>query len=319
MALHLPMNYGTAFAKFFYLRDAPSILLKPRTRTQLAVTRLTLDHGMPEPSASPRPEKAFTISVHLRDPDCTGWGTWIDQRFVKVKSWRTGGVGIYDFEADPRALRRTPFDAVHYNLPRTTLNAFTDDHGLPTVDALQCEQGTPDPVLYHLTQMILPTVDSHVGLPDLFFDYFVFMLCSRVVSRYSTDKAAPQRFRGGLAPWQMRRTREILDSHPRADLRLAALAHENRLSISHFARSFKQSFGLSFHRYLVMQRVEKAKELLRYSNRSLAAIALEVGFSDQPAFSRTFGALVGTSPRKWRNQFGRNTSRVRRSLHLASG
>jgi transcriptional regulator GlxA family with amidase domain len=44
---------------------------------------------------------------------------------------------------------------------------------------------------------------------------------------------------------------------------------------------------------------------LRYSNRSLAAIASGLGFSDQPAFSRTFGALVGTSPRKWRNQFGR--------------
>jgi AraC family transcriptional regulator len=305
MALHLPMNYGSGFAKLFYLRDAPSALLKPRTRTQLAVTRLTLEHGMPEASASPRPEKAFTISVHLRDPDYAGWGTWIDQKFVKVKSWRTGGIGIYDFEAEPRALRRTAFDSVHYNLPRSTLNAFTDDNGLPTVDTLLCEQGTPDPVLYHLTQMILPTLGSHAGLSDLSFDYFVLMLCARVVSAYSTAKTAPNRFRGGLAPWQVRRTRELLDSSLGADLRLATLARENRLSLSHFARSFKQSFGWPAHRYLVMQRVERAKELLRHSNRSLAAIASEVGFSDQPSFSRTFSALVGTSPRKWRNQFGR--------------
>ncbi len=260
---------------------------------------------MQELSASVRPERAFTISVHLRDPEFAGWGTWVDRKFVKVKSWHAGGIGIYDLEADPRALRPTPFDSVHYNLPRTTLDAFTEDNGLPAVDALMCEQGTPDPVLYHLTQMLLPTLDSEAGLPDLCFDYFVFMLCARVVSSYSCARAAPDRWIGGLASWQIRRTRELLDQHVGGNLRLSTLADENHLSVSHFARSFKRSFGSPLHRYLIMQRIEKAKELLRYSDSSLAGIAFQLGFSDQAAFSRAFRALVGTPPGKWRNQFGR--------------
>jgi AraC-like DNA-binding protein len=217
-----------------------------------------------------------------------------------------GGIGIYDLESDPVALRRTGFDSVHYNLPRTTLDAFTEDAGLPTVDTLVCEQGTPDPVLYYLTQMLLPSLGSHNQLPDLFFDHFALMLCGRLVSAYSSVKVASRADHGGLAPWQVRRTRELIDDQLEADLRLEMLARESRLSVSHFARSFKRSFGSSVHRYLVLQRVERAKALLQYSTHSLAEIALQTGFSDQAAFTRTFGSLVGASPGRWRNQHGRS-------------
>ena len=102
----------------------------------------------------------------------------------------------------------------------------------------------------------------------------------------------------------MRRTRELLDQHPAEDLRLHKLAEECGLSVSHFARSFKRSFGSSVHRYLILQRVEAAQSLLLHSDHSLAGIALETGFSDQAAFSRTFGAIVGTSPGRWQKQYG---------------
>ena len=307
MRTHLPISYGNEFAKCFYLNEAPSLLMRPLSRSQLAVTRLTLRDGLPEPTASVQPEKAFTSSVHLIDPVCQGWGTWVAGKFLKVKSWRAGGVGIFDLESDPRAVRNTPFDNVHYNLPRSTLDAFTEDIGLRKIDALLCEQGTPDPVLYHLTQMILPQLGSHAQLEDLFFDHFVLMLCGRQVNAYNSVKVAPTIHRGGLAPWQARRARELLDQHLSGDLRLARLAQECGLSVSHFARSFKRSFGASVHRYLILQRVETAKALLRHSSCSLPEIALQSGFSDQPAFSRTFSALVGTPPAKWRSQHGRHT------------
>jgi AraC-like DNA-binding protein len=92
------------------------------------------------------------------------------------------------------------------------------------------------------------------------------------------------------------------------DLRLAKLAQECGLSVSHFARAFKRSFGSSVHRYLILQRVEAAKALLQHSNHSLSEIALQTGFSDQPAFSRTFGAIVGTTPGRWRHQYRRERS-----------
>jgi AraC family transcriptional regulator len=322
MRTHLPILYGNELARHFYLATASSLMMRPLSRTQLAATRLTCEHGLADVSARMRPEKAFSIAVHLVDPVFQKWGTWVDGKFLKVKSWHAGGVGIWDLESDPRSLRDTGWDCVHYNLPRTTLDAFTEDAGLPKVDTLLCDQGTPDPVLYHLTQMLLPSFGSHEPIPDLFFDHFVLMLCGRLVYTYSSVKAVAGTYRGGLAPWQARRARELLDQHLSGNLRLATLAHECGLSVSHFTRSFKRSFGSSVHRYLIRQRVETAKTMLRYSTCSLTEIALHSGFSDQPAFSRTFSAVVGTPPGKWRSQYGRRTSpgslRIDEHLQAAS-
>jgi AraC family transcriptional regulator len=106
-----------------------------------------------------------------------------------------------------------------------------------------------------------------------------------------------------LAPWQRRRVVELVNAGLHQQLRLSTLAEECRLSMSHFSRSFKQSFGVPAHRYVIHCRVEFAKSLLKSSSTPLAEIALRSGFSDQAAFSRTFGALVGTSPKRWLNEY----------------
>jgi AraC-like DNA-binding protein len=98
----------------------------------------------------------------------------------------------------------------------------------------------------------------------------------------------------------MSRARELLDQHPRGDVKLTRLAKECGLSVSHFSRSFKRSFGSSAHHYLVQQRVEQAKLLLAHSDDELSEIGLKVGFCDQAAFSRTFRSFVGIPPGKWR-------------------
>jgi AraC family transcriptional regulator len=83
------------------------------------------------------------------------------------------------------------------------------------------------------------------------------------------------------------------------DLRLPTLADECGLSIRHLCHAFKQSFGISVHQYVIHRRIEFAKFLLKSSSSSLAEIALQSGFCDQAAFSRTFSRLVGASPRRW--------------------
>jgi len=297
----LPINYGNAFGKCFALKEAPSVLLRPMSRSQLAITRVTVKSGLTElPKVIP--EKAFTISVHLHKPVCRGWGTWVDGKFLPVESWMEGGVGIYDLESDPRAYRNSAFDSVHYNLPRTTLDAFTEDGGLPRVGALVATQGVRDATLFHLTKVILPALGQPNPFCQLFLDHFVLMLCSHVVNAYSVFRAAPEVYQGGLAPWQARRVVELLHEHLDGDLRLATLAGVCGLSVSHFARSFKISFGAPVHRYLIAQRLESAKDLLLHTNKSLPDIALQVGFSDQAAFSRTFAAVVGTTPGRWRRE-----------------
>lgn len=105
---------------------------------------------------------------------------------------------------------------------------------------------------------------------------------------------------GGLAPWQKRRATALALNNLAEPIRVAHLADECGLSSSHFARSFKASFGVSAHKWLVQRRIERSKELLIHTRESLADIADRVGFADQAAFTRAFRQRVGVSPGRWR-------------------
>jgi AraC family transcriptional regulator len=294
--------YGAQIAEYFRLESARSLIIPSRTKPQLAITRLVSDTGMPERTGSIPPERAFVVSVHLTPAAPRGCEIWVDDRHSRIEDWPAGGVGIYDLESNPRTRNPGPVDWVHYHVPRALWDEFTDDAGLRRIDDLQCTPGRVDRVLHRLTQTIILSVDAPGLFSDLFFDYFRLLFCTHVVHTYAPSFPVSTRHRGGLAPWQKRRAIELLSGHLDGSIRLATLARECGLSVSHFARSFRQSFGTSAHRYLIRQRVEKSKELLTQSYRPLSEVALDAGFADQAAFSRTFKAVVGNSPGQWRRE-----------------
>ena len=106
--------------------------------------------------------------------------------------------------------------------------------------------------------------------------------------------------RGGLAPWQMQRATKLMTANLRERVPLSQLAARCGLSMRHFARAFRQSTGVSPHRWLLNHRVEHAKELLRNPTMSLVEIALACGFADQSHFTRTFTTLAAVGPGLWR-------------------
>jgi AraC-like DNA-binding protein len=109
-----------------------------------------------------------------------------------------------------------------------------------------------------------------------------------------------QRTFGGLTPSQERRAKELLIDSISGDLPLSDLARECGLSLTSFSRAFRKSVGVPPHRWVIQQRIELAKTLLRGDPMSLAEVALECGFSDQSHFTRFFTAAVGASPGFWR-------------------
>jgi AraC-like DNA-binding protein len=298
------LNSGNNFGRrCFQLRNAPSVLIGSAPSEQMAITRITVPEGLSEPATPGRPERAYTIGVHLRQqPETKKWGTWVDGKFLPIRYCGRGGVGIYDLEASPIAVRPTGFDSVHFNLPRRTLDAFTDHNELHRIGDLPCTQGLRDDVLLQLTRFALPWLGDERRVCSLMFDYFVWMFCSHIAASYGQVGSTRTTHLGGLAPWQKRRLMELIDDNLVGKLRLSYLAEECGLSVSHFCRSFKRSFGVPVHRYLIARRVDRAKFLLRSSSAPLSEIALESGFSDQAAFSRTFRAFVGTSPLRWLNE-----------------
>lgn len=106
--------------------------------------------------------------------------------------------------------------------------------------------------------------------------------------------------RGGLSGWQRNKVVDFIEDHLNEVVRLATLAALVSLSPYHFARAFKQSFGLPPHRYHLSRRIERAKALLAEPQRSVTEIALVLGFAETSAFSATFRKVTGASPRDWR-------------------
>src|SRR5258707_10659185 len=110
----------------------------------------------------------------------------------------------------------------------------------------------------------------------------------------------PKLKKGGLAPWQVRRVKEVLEARLDGKIGLEDLALECGLSRCHFARAFKKSTGKPPHRWLMEQRLGRARELLLKSKLSLAEIADACGFADQSHFTRCFFAATGAVPSEWR-------------------
>ena len=89
--------------------------------------------------------------------------------------------------------------------------------------------------------------------------------------------------------------------HLDADLTLERLAAAARLSVYHFARQFRAATGLPPHQYVILRRVERAKQLLQAGrDLPLAEVAARAGFADQSQFSRHFKRLVGVTPGQFR-------------------
>ena len=80
------------------------------------------------------------------------------------------------------------------------------------------------------------------------------------------------------------------------------LASVSGVSEAHFARSFKDAFGVPPHRYLLTRRIERAKAILRDTDRPIIDIAFETGWNSLGTFGRVFRDITGESPTELRNR-----------------
>ena len=118
----------------------------------------------------------------------------------------------------------------------------------------------------------------------------------------SSGAGEPAEARGGLAPWQKRRIDRYLNEHLEHSIRMNELAREVRLSVSHFCRAFKKSFGETPHAYLLRLRLEFARKLMLTTPDPLSQIALSCGLADQAHLSKLFRRAFHDTPNAWRRR-----------------
>ena len=101
--------------------------------------------------------------------------------------------------------------------------------------------------------------------------------------------------RSGLAAWQQLVVAAYIEKHIAESITVHALARFVYLTSHCFSRAFKRSFGISPHRYVIQQRIERGKTLLTGSALSIAEIGLALGFSRTSSFSAAFRKITGIS------------------------
>jgi transcriptional regulator GlxA family with amidase domain len=96
------------------------------------------------------------------------------------------------------------------------------------------------------------------------------------------------------------RVQTFVDAHLATNLTVDDLADAVDLSPSSLERRFRTEMDTTPWRYVLARRIDAAKHLLETTDRSLAAIAFDTGFYDQPHFTRTFKRLEGQPPGAYR-------------------
>ena len=115
------------------------------------------------------------------------------------------------------------------------------------------------------------------------------------------------------------RAKDRMDAASHEAWPVQRLAEVSGVSEAHFARSFKQAFGVPPHRYLLTRRIERATALLRDTELPIIEIAFQTGWESLGTFGRTFRDITGESPRVIRERARSAAADLHRVPHCILG
>jgi AraC-like DNA-binding protein len=120
------------------------------------------------------------------------------------------------------------------------------------------------------------------------------------IPKQTSDRGPRQTPRGGFAAWQARRLAAHVNANLAGKIVIRDLAASLDITVSHFCRAFKRTFGMSARAWIRQRRIELSQGLMLTTGASLSEIALSCGMSDQSHFTRSFRRVVGEAPSSWR-------------------
>ena len=161
------------------------------------------------------------------------------------------------------------------------------------------QTGIQDPLVSQIALTIASGIDQRF-LDKMLADVLSTALAVRMLRQCLDASAIIRAPLNGLSPQRWARVRDYIETHLDDRLTLTDLAAVASLSPYHFSRSFKQAVGVGPQRYIMRRRIERAKTLMRRTNRSLAWIAQEAGFTDQSHLTTMFRREIGLTPGRFR-------------------
>lgn len=289
--------YGSQLGERLGLPKPLSHVCRTLNRGALAVTELQSQAPPRDPTPSFGHDDAYQVIVNLWHIQLE---LWLNDRFHLSDALHVGKTYIADLRQEPRVLIKNPFYTVNFYMPISTLKAYAEQNDMPIfTDFLQPPTvGQDDPVMRELAGAASAALVNPHATSGLLLDTILNAVCAHVLGRYATSTSTIRVRSQGLAPWQERRAKELMDE--RLDLSMSELAGECGLSVAHFGRAFKRSTGMAPHQWQIVRRIKRAQALLTGSTLSIAEIALRCGYSSQSHFHAAFKSNTGVSPGRWR-------------------
>ncbi|MDB5576585.1 MAG: AraC family transcriptional regulator [Bradyrhizobium sp.] len=186
-------------------------------------------------------------------------------------------------------------------IPRAIFDNIADEAGADRIAALPLRVGIAmnDPVVRALDKCLGMLLDAPPAGNSTVVEAIAHSLNVHLAERYGGMHRTPGHEIGGLTPWQLRLATGAFRNLG-APASLAETASACGLSVGHFSRAFKRSTGTSPHQWVLMRRIEAAKQLIGETDLPLAEIALACRFADQSHLTRAFSSLTGMTPGRWR-------------------
>lgn len=192
---------------------------------------------------------------------------------------------IREFDVDYAAHAEGAFDFVLIELPLDGMRLK------PTADAT-------DPELGAMLRGMLGWLSAPHLYPQLLGQEFGARISEHLAATHALRRIPRPRAR--LSPAHLARAKAMMMAEDVDRLHLDDVAAALDLPRNTFFRSFRETAGCSPYQWLLNQRLDHARLLLRLTRMPLAEVALVCGFSDQSHFTRMFQRAHGTSPGRWR-------------------
>jgi AraC family transcriptional regulator len=223
-----------------------------------------------------------------------------------TRSWRESGrqhmdrlkPGTIIFVDRCHQLDDVAFDAswehLAIELEESKRDNWARSEDFPTT-ALLPHVTTEDARVTALAQCMYAEILSGCPSGKLYGESLSLALMSYAWERYASSHPPVRSRQSGLSTPKLRRLLDYMLANLTSELALQDLAEVVDLSPRHLCRSFKQATGTSPYRYILKERIERSKALLRMGNTSVAVVALSVGFSSQSHFADAFHKHTGSS------------------------
>lgn len=177
---------------------------------------------------------------------------------------------------------------------------------LPSIYNKYCERGgrpvfTPEDSapFFNVFNQLFSTAGSADYMRDMLINQHLSTLLTLVMSEsWHPEDATTAKKKASVAD-----VKEYLDRNYAEKITLDGLATQFYINKYYLTKVFKEQYGQSITAYLLNIRITKAKQLLRFSERSVEEIGMEVGLGAPHYFSQTFKSVEGVPPSVYRKQW----------------